>query len=121
VTQAAEFHNGRFRVAQRSRDRGLTELRLTGRLPRCKAAGARVSAASARHPRRLWGDGKGRFRTRGRRSSATVRGTKWLVEDRCDGTLTRVARGTVGVRDLVRRRTVTVRAGHSYLARNPKG
>jgi hypothetical protein len=28
-----------------------------------------------------------------------VRGTRWLTEDRCDGTLTRVVRGTVEVED----------------------
>ena len=37
-------------------------------------------------PRKLWGDGRGRFRTRGRYGAATVRGTKWLTDDRCDGT-----------------------------------
>jgi hypothetical protein len=31
--------------------------------------------------------------------------------------LTTVKRGTVSVRDLKRRRTVSVKAGHSYLAR----
>jgi ferric-dicitrate binding protein FerR (iron transport regulator) len=45
-----------------------------------------------------------------------VRGTIWLTEDRCDGTLVRVVRGRVDVRDLTRRRTVVVRAGQSYLA-----
>ena len=48
---------------------------------------------------------------------AAVRGTRWLVEDRCDGTLTRVLEGSVVVRDLGRRRNVVVRAGRSYLAR----
>ena len=66
---------------------------------------------------RLWGDGKGRFRTRGRNSTATVRGTRWLTEERCDGTLTRVARGSVTVRDLRARKRVVVRAPRSYLAR----
>jgi hypothetical protein len=28
-----------------------------------------------------------------------VRGTRWLTEDRCDGTLTKVVRGTVEVDD----------------------
>ena len=65
----------------------------------------------------LQGDGKGSFRTRGRNSAATVRGTKWLTQERCDGTLTRVTRGTVSVRDTRARRTVVVRAGRSYLAR----
>ena len=38
-------------------------------------------------------DHGGRSRTHRRNSHATVRGTRWLVEDRCDGTLTRVTRG----------------------------
>ena len=67
--------------------------------------------------RRLWGSGKGSFRTRGRRSVATVRGTTCIVADRCDGTLTTVRRGLVAVRDLVRDRTVLVGAGRRYLAR----
>ena len=46
-----------------------------------------------------------------------MRGTIWLVEDRCDGTLTKVSRGTVSVRDFRRKKTVSVKAGHSYLAR----
>ena len=50
-------------------------------------------------------------------SAATVRGTKWLTEERCDGTLTSVSRGSVSVRDTTARRTVIVRAGCSYLAR----
>ena len=66
---------------------------------------------------KLWGSGKGKFRTDGKYSAATVRGTIWLVEDRCDGTLTKVTRGTVQVRDFKRKKTVTVKAGHSYLAR----
>ena len=66
---------------------------------------------------KLWGSGKGKFRTSGKYASATVRGTVWLTQDECDGTLIRVKRGTVQVRDLTRHKTVTVKAGHSYLAR----
>ena len=71
--------------------------------------------------RRLWGEGKGSFRTAGRRSTATVRGTQWLVEDRCDGTLTRVKRGRVDVRDIRLKKTIRLRAGKRflYLARTP--
>ena len=65
----------------------------------------------------LWGNGKGKFRTSGKFSSATVRGTIWLVQDRCEGTLTKVSRGTVQVADFQRNKTVSVKAGHSYLAR----
>jgi hypothetical protein len=34
--------------------------------------------------------------------------------------LTKVRRGTVRVRDLKRKKTITVKAGHSYLARANK-
>ena len=68
--------------------------------------------------RRLWGrDSGGRFRTHGRHSQATVRGTRWVTVDRCDGTLTRVTEGSVVVRDFVRDRRAIVRAGDSYLAK----
>ena len=78
----------------------------------------KTSAATApKRVRRLWGNGKGAFRTRGRYASATVRGTIWLTEDRCTTTLIRVRSGRVDVFDLVRRRHVTVRAGQSYVAR----
>jgi hypothetical protein len=46
-----------------------------------------------------------------------VRGTKWLVQDSCAGTLTRVTKGAVTVRDLVKRKTVIVRAGKRYVAK----
>jgi hypothetical protein len=42
---------------------------------------------------------------------------RWDVEDRCDGTLTKVLKGTVSVRDFKKKKTVTVKAGKSYLAR----
>jgi hypothetical protein len=58
-----------------------------------------------------------RYAVRGDYSLAAATGTAWVTEDRCDGTLTRVASGTVQVRDFGRGRTVTVRAGQSYLAR----
>ena len=69
-----------------------------------------------RRVRRLWGSGKGKFRTRGRYSSATVRGTVWRTEDRCDGTLTQVQEGSVTVRDIGRKKDIVIRAGKSYLA-----
>jgi hypothetical protein len=46
-----------------------------------------------------------------------VRGTEWVTEVRCDGTLVQVSEGVVVVRDFARRRTVPVRAGQSYFAR----
>ena len=121
-TQSAIFHGGLFEVRQPQGAAGLTELVLRGALTGCSSAGARAAAVSKKKrkpPRRLWGaDSKGKFRTRGGNSVATVRGTAWYVEDRCDGTLTRVSKGSVSVYDRGRHRTVVVRAGHSYLARS---
>jgi uncharacterized repeat protein (TIGR01451 family) len=76
-----------------------------------------AGAADAKKPvRRLWGKGKGRFRTRGRYSSGTVRGTNWLTQDYCDGTLIRVVTGVVQVYDLVLKKFVILKPGQSYFA-----
>jgi hypothetical protein len=82
----------------------------------------RTSSAAQTTPttvRRLWGKGKGSFRTRGRYSSATVRGTTWLTADRCDGTLVRVFQGVIEVRDFRLKKTVRVPRGKSYVAKAP--
>jgi hypothetical protein len=81
-----------------------------------RSAGAPRAEASARR-RRLWGSSRGRFRTRGSYSSGSVRGTKWLTVDRCDGTLTVVREGIVQVHDYGTGDRVLVRAGQSYFAR----
>jgi Ca2+-binding RTX toxin-like protein len=102
----------------------ITQFALTGGdFSACPTAGGRrASAAVARQSasktvRHLWSNGKGSFRTKGRYASATVRGTNWETVDRCDGTLIKVKAGAVTVRDLVKRKTVVVRAGRSYLAK----
>jgi uncharacterized repeat protein (TIGR01451 family) len=92
--------------------------------PKAKKKGKRTTfgvaqAKPVKPVRRLWGSGNGKFRTRGRFSSATVRGTVWLTEDYCNGTLVRVREGAVTVRDLVKNRTVVVSAGRSYFAEAP--
>jgi hypothetical protein len=130
-TQTADFYQGIFQVKQalpRKKSKKavalITDLVLKGQLARSSCAplkGAAVAAAKKKGPKavlgKLWGSGKGKFRTTGKYSSATVRGTIWLTQDECDGTLTRVKRGTVRVLDRKRKKTVTVKAGHSYLAR----
>jgi hypothetical protein len=123
--QDSQFSGGVFQVLQsrKTSAKGLTEVRLKGASFRsCRRAKGRRSSTVARKRtiRRLRGNGRGRFRTRGRFSAATVRGTIWTVEDRCDGTLTSVKRGKVAVRDFRRHKTVTVKAGKSYLARAPR-
>jgi hypothetical protein len=66
--------------------------------------------------RRLWGKGQGSYRTKGRYSSGTVRGTWWETVDRCDGTRTLVREGVVRVYDFVLKKHVKVEAGQSYVA-----
>ena len=118
----ADFYQGVFTILQKKARGSFTVLRLDGGSFRNCGASTRalsIQAKSRRPVRKVWGSGKGRFTTRGRYSSATVRGTKWLTQDRCDGTLTRVVQGVVRVQDFRARKTVNVRAGRSYLARAP--
>jgi CSLREA domain-containing protein len=110
--QRSWFYQGVFRLGQTRGRKPLSTLTLTGALTCGKSANI-----AAKKKRRLWGDGKGKFRTKGKHSAATVVGTRWLVEDRCNGTLTKVVKGRVRVRDFAARRTVTVRAGKQYFAR----
>jgi ferric-dicitrate binding protein FerR (iron transport regulator) len=92
----------------------ITEMRLSDPLSNCGKG--KVSAAAK--TRQLFGDtNKGRFRTRGRHASATVRGTRWVTKDSCKSTTVKVTRGTVIVRDFTKRKNVTVKRGHSYTAR----
>ena len=87
------------------------------RIARFSKAKRKGTDSPTRPVRQLWGSGEGAFRTVGRFSSATIRGTTWLTNDRCDGTLTRVTKGKVGVRDFVLKKTVLLKAGKSYLAK----
>jgi CSLREA domain-containing protein len=114
-TATADFYAGIFKVGQTKGTKPTTTLELVQKLA-C-GRGQASAAAKRKKSRRLWGDGSGRFRTEGSYSSATVRGTKWLVEDQCKSTLTKVTRGKVAVRDFVKRKTVIVRAGKQYVAR----
>jgi hypothetical protein len=113
--------SGQFEIRQAARGRPITEMRLQGSdFAACgrSRTGARA-AGSRRTVNRViasTGRRRGRFRTRGRYSSATVRGTDWGTRDRCDGTFTTVRRGVVSVRDFVRRRTIVVPAGRTHLA-----
>ena len=115
-TQSADFFLGVFKIKQ---DTGETEvtLKLAGKLD-CGGANRREALAKRgrrRGGRGLWGDGDGRFTTRGNRGAGSVRGTRWFVGDRCDGaTEVRVNRGEVSFRDFVADRTVEVGPGERY-------
>jgi hypothetical protein len=119
--QTGTFWGGSFTVRQTHSKKAATVLSLTAPLSCPKSTSPRhLSALTGKAPRtrQLWGkDNNGRFVTRGRSAVATVRGTVWLLRDTCAGTLVKVTRGEVAVRDLVRKRTVIVTAGRSYLAR----
>jgi uncharacterized repeat protein (TIGR01451 family) len=126
----AEFYEGRFLIAKQLAN-GISELRLSGgNFRSCKTAVRTLAALEKKKPkkpkakkrsrkvvRHLWGSGKGRFRTKGRFVAATVHGTTWLTEDRCDGSRAFVEEGVVDVRDFVRRKTIQLHAGQSYVAR----
>jgi hypothetical protein len=87
-TQSGVFSQGAFVVTQAKSD--LTDLTLAGgNFGPCYAAqaAAKPVTGAANHRRKLFGRAHGHFRTRGRNSSATVRGTEWLTEDDCTGTV----------------------------------
>jgi hypothetical protein len=119
ATQDGHFNGGMFVIGQ-GKSSPLTTLSLTGGgLRACgktpRGGSPRVTAAA--RSRRLFSNVHGAFRTRGRNSTATVRGTRWLTTDTCAGTVTLVRSGIVVVRDLVKHRTVTLKKGQRYLAR----
>jgi hypothetical protein len=86
---------------------------------------AHIARAASKHAagkhvvRKLWAEGHGNFTTDGNYASASVRGTKWLTEDLCEGTLIHVATDRVAVVNRVNHRHLIVKAGHSYLAKAP--
>jgi hypothetical protein len=119
--QDAEFYKGTFRVRQAPGSKVTDILLAGGNTAACKPQIAAQAARALPHRvlRLLGASGKGRFRTKGRYAAATVRGTVWTTTDYCDGTLVSVQRDVVSVLDLVRHKTVTVTAGHSYFAKAP--
>jgi hypothetical protein len=112
AVEKIQLYSGMFRVGQPA---AITEFTLNEPLASCKKK-ARASATKPRS-RKLWGDGKGKFRTRGQYSAATIRGTRFLVQDSCSGTLTQVKEGSVLVRDNVKRKNIVLRKGKRYTAR----
>lgn len=126
ATQAGNFWGGVFVATQKAADNQPLLLKLAGRkmCERRKFGSKQGKRAQVRERRRrrsgrkLWGSGKGNYKTRGNYGSATVRGTVWLVRDRCDGsTLFKVKEGTVRVRDFVKKKSLTLEAGETYIAK----
>jgi hypothetical protein len=123
--QFGDFGAGIFKLLQGRHQHGLTDLNMIDNHSArqvCATRGkARIAAAhpSSKVLGRLSANSHGKFTAHGQYSAATVRGTIWSVANRCDGTLTRVTRGVLSVRDFHRRKTFTLFTGQSYLARAP--
>ena len=129
ATKTGMFTAGRFVVSQANVALPVTKLRLVGgSFAACSRTGAlthgpivaRSASVKPSHKvvRKVWGqDNGGRFTTIGRTASAAVRGTIWLTQDRCDGTLIRVFRGRVLVHAASRRHGLLLGPGQSYFAR----
>ena len=121
--QSADLSEGTFQILQEAGTAPVTDLQLRGGNfdAICGSGGVDIARASAstKSVRHLFASGSGKFRTKGRFASATVRGTEWRTDDRCDGTLITVTKGAVAVFDQTLQKTVIVRAGSRYLAKNP--
>jgi hypothetical protein len=116
-TREADFFEGLFKLRQGKKTGGYTDAKLVGPLA-CGSARAGATVSKRRRGRHVWGSGKGRHSSTGKNSSGSVRGTEWLVWDRCDGsTWTFAKSGKVLVRDFRTGRKVLLRKGQHYVAR----
>jgi uncharacterized repeat protein (TIGR01451 family) len=109
---------GEFTLDEPASAGAMTTLTLAGGdFTGCASSKRTVTATKSSAPvRQLWTSGKGNFTTKARFASATVRGTVWLTQDRCDGTFVQVATDAVDVTDNTLNKTTTVSAGQTYLA-----
>ncbi len=131
-TQSGNFGGAIFKVTQAraGATKGLVTLKLLeaafngapsfATCKKHKAGDASAAAASSKVLQLLRASAHGKFRTQGRYSAATVRGTIWTVADRCDGTLTHDVTDSVVVTDFVRHKTIVLHAGQSYLAKTTR-
>ena len=125
-SQTGRFNGALFQVTQSAKEKGMTVLKLRGEdFSACKPAKARGATTSAKKKqprRRLWGSDKGgKFRTQGRDSVATARGTRWMTEDTCAGTRVKVTEGAVEVKPLRGGgKAVLVKAGQQRLVRSTR-
>jgi DNA-binding beta-propeller fold protein YncE len=132
-TQIGEFGGAVIRIRQTKfgPNKGMTTLMIvesafkgaptyaTCKKPKKTAGDASVAAVSSKVLQLLHASANGKFKTSGRYAAATVRGTKWTIADRCDGTLTHDITDSLVVTDFVHHKTIVLHAGQSYLARGP--
>ena len=126
-TQTGQFGGAVLRIHQTTRgaNRGLTTVMMVESAFKgapnqavCggHSADGHATALSSKTIQLLHAKAHGKFSTSGRYSAATVRGTRWTMTARCDGTLTHVISDSVVVTDFVRHKTIILHAGQSYLA-----
>jgi hypothetical protein len=124
-TSSAEAYTGRFVIHQEKTTRAETHLTLSLPLTGCPSRPAASPRPGARTTRRrsrprsrhLWvSEHGGSWGTNGRYVSTSVEGTQWLTIDECGRSVVVVTEGRVSIRDLVRRTTRRVSAGHRYVA-----
>jgi hypothetical protein len=126
-TASAVAYQGRFLLHQDAFAPGETHLTLSEPLacrptnPRGRAGRAETAAASKRRraskSRHVWvSEQEGGWGTNGNYVSTTVEGTRWFTGDECGRSTVKVAAGTVVVDDRLHHRSVSVRAGHQYVA-----
>jgi hypothetical protein len=124
--QRITFFAGVFKLLSRGHGRVLAKL-VGGNFSICPTARERAHRASTatvvasrKHVvRKLWASGHGSYSTKGGYAAGAVQGTRWLTEDKCDGTLIVVATDRVSVTNLVNGRHRMVRAHHRYFAAAP--
>jgi hypothetical protein len=101
--QTGQFYSGEFSISQNKGGK-VNALLVGGSFAACKGSkkhGARAASGSHKKPgtvvRQLWGNAHGNYTTKGRYGSASVSGTIWLTQDRCDGTFFRALKDDVYV------------------------
>ncbi len=142
-TQTGEFSGGIFEYTQHLASNGapvdvgpmatasaadrelITDITLAGTtFAGCPVSGAGDGSAQSsrrRVVRYLRAKARGNFNVVGRSAQGIERGTAWTTTDTCDATEISVSDGAVDVIDLVRLKTVTVTAGHTYVAPHAPG
>jgi 6-phosphogluconolactonase len=112
----------RARLRKRERLVGIPPTDLLLRTPTgqtTKAGCRRTGTGGTGLVRAITGQGEGLFRTVGADSVTTIRNATWVVEDRCNGTITEVGKGTATVTPTKHadhhQKTVTVHPGQGVI------
>jgi streptogramin lyase len=116
---AATLRAGIFRIRQqraKGRAKRPVDLVLASRATTAKACAA-GNAPRKGVVRSVSVVAKGLYRAVGAAATATATKASFTTQDRCTGTVTRVSKGRVKVHDARKHKTVTVKAGHTYLAK----